>query len=106
MIAVPKGRPGYGDQVLVTSSTSGTTWLGVVLYWGTTGSPLVRDLDTGETRWFPVNWITELEPGTIPPCSCPPRHPGDLDSLEHTDRMCPEHGDADAIRKAAMKGEL
>lgn len=96
-------RPGYGDRVVLTSSTSGRTWTGVVLVWGDIGCPLVSLDYTADRRWFPPSWITEVIPGEgPPPCVCFIPGPDDAEGSEpHFDPDCPEHGDQAAILRKA-----
>jgi hypothetical protein len=51
---------GDGAWVQITNPVKGTVWLGEVLRW-TLGDPQVRVYGTGEVRYFPQHWITEVD---------------------------------------------
>lgn len=94
-------RPGYGDSVTLTSSTSGKQWTGLVLVWGGNGEPYVSDDVDASRRWYPASWVTDLIPGDGPgPCSCPPAST-DPEVETPTAAECDQHGDpATLLRKA------
>lgn len=58
-------RPGYGDTAHVRNPITRREWFGEVLQW-TNGSPRIRDTGTGEVRYFPPHWVTDVALGNHP----------------------------------------
>lgn len=52
--------PGTGTWVEITNPVKHTTYLGEVLRW-TLGDPEVRLYPSGEIRYFPHSWVTEVD---------------------------------------------